>query len=273
MNDKTGPFLEIIATRLMIGRTQRYLRYLHMREALLPIIDEIETVCVAGAGYGLAEIAIAAEFPHLQFTLTDAIGKGYPSYHSAMDLCWEHGVNNVNFSVWNVIKPTWRRFDLVCSTEVLEHIPAYQTAAANFRLVATKWIYCLVPYANSRNNMNLTSRMQAMEKHEHQVVGFDERNLETLFGTPTSLAGAYWADAGLALRQQLMKMTDDEIRLNMGRLVALANQDLRTALPSSMKDASGIRVLARADAPLPTTPVLPPRLARLQQMVDAQDTA
>lgn len=264
---------DAILLQLMLGRTQRYLRYIHMREALLPIVNEVETICVAGAGYGLAELALALEFPHLQITLTDAIGKGYPSYHKAMEFCWNHEVDNVKFSVWNVLKPTTRRFDLVCSTEVLEHIPAYAAAAANFREVARSWIYTMVPYAHSSDNMNLEMRKQALAKHEHQVVGFDEQNLLTLFGTPTSVAGAYWVDAGLMLRRRLSEMSDSEIAASMPELMQMAQQDLRAAAPASLKDAAGIRVLTKADAPLPERPVLPPRLARLQQRLEERAKA
>ena len=44
---------------LMHGRTWRYLRYIHLRDALLKIGDDIESVGVVGAGHGYSEIALA----------------------------------------------------------------------------------------------------------------------------------------------------------------------------------------------------------------------
>jgi hypothetical protein len=250
--------LEDIQSVLMKGRTWQYLRYVHLRESIASIAHEIETVCVAGAGRGLAEFAVGLEFPHLRWTLTDIMGVGYPSYHSVMRYCWRHQLDNIAFSVWNVMEPTKRRYDLVCSTEMLEHIPDAVRAAQNMRATASKYVYCLVPFADAKANLNPEKRRWVWDKAEHFVCGYDQANLETLFGTGGRISGTYWTEAGVALRQELHASTNEAIAANMARLQALAAADLRPGVPRAAKQALGIKILVRADAPATTTPSLPP---------------
>jgi hypothetical protein len=257
--------IDRVRLALLRGRTWRYLRYIHFRNTISQIAHEIETVCVAGAGHGLAELAVALEFPHLRFTLTDIIAKGYPNYHGTMDLCWRYGVDNMAFSVWNVLQPTSRRFDLICSTEMLEHVPDAPLAARNMKEAAKKYVYCLVPYSDGPTNNNLADRERAWERNEHFVFGYDEVSLSSLFGEPTHIAGTYWADAGLQFRKRLTNATNEEINRDYRELTVLAETDIRVEVPKSLKEAQGIKILSRADAPTPASPNLPPTLEQLRK--------
>ncbi len=243
--------------RLMTGRTQQYLRYLHLREAVARIAGEIETICVVGAGRGIAELAIAMEFPHLRWTLTDIIFPGSPCYHRAMELAWKHGIDNVGFSVWDAMQPTARRFDLVCSTEMLEHVPNPTPAARNMRAAARKYVYCLVPFGDASANADPRKRRYAWDNRQHFVFGYDR---DALFGTGGQVAGTYWNSAGAELRQALTAMSDDQITAELDRLIAMAAEDLREEVPRTSRDAAGIKILVRADAALPARPKLPPAL-------------
>lgn len=250
--------------RLLQGKTWRYLRYLHFRDYLSRVAGEIESVAVCGSGHGWAELACAIEFPHIKFTLTDIVVKGlYPNYHGALDLAWQWGVNNFQCSVWNVLRPTDRRFDLVASTEMLEHVPDIVRAVKNMRGAAIKYVYCLVPFADDVTNCNPAKRKGAFDRHEHLVFGLDRVALESLFGVTPYVAGAYWADAGQVFRKKLQGMTTDEISAAVPELVELAALDLRNGVPSTLKDAAGIKLLAYADAEVPAQPVLPPSLQEL----------
>ena len=230
---------------LMQGRTWRYLRYIHLREALLQISDEIETVGVVGAGHGYSEIALAAEFPHIHFTLTDIVATGYPNYHKAMDICWKWGIENVRFSVWNVLEPTKRRFDLVCSTEVLKHIEDAEAAAKKMREAAEKYVYCLVPFSDKASNENPNKRKRALEVHGHFVYGYDEQSLERLFPDPVFLKGAYFQEAGQQLRHRLMDLTPAEIDEQLADLKAFAETDLQDRIPQTPQEGQGIKILSR----------------------------
>lgn len=238
--------LDKVRLLLLRGRTWRYLRYLHFRQYISEIAPEIETVCVCGSGHGLAELAVALEFPHLRFTLTDIIGRGYPNYHMAMDLSWIWGVNNMAFSVWNVMQSTQRRFDLVCSTEMLEHIKDDNTAVANMRAAAQKYVYCLVPFSDPATNANEQKRKFAWEKHEHFVYGYDSARLSELFVSPVKIAGTYWTKAGGTLRKRLDELSDAEIESQFPDLTAAAEADLINQIPHTLSEALGIKILAKA---------------------------
>ena len=261
--------LNIVRGALLRGRTWRYLRYLHFRDYLSRVADEVESVCVCGAGHGLAELACAIEFPHIRFTLTDIIAEGYPNYHRAMSHAWRWGVDNISFSVWNVLHATDRRFDLVASTEMLEHVPDIRRAVRNMRGAATKYVYCLVPFADDATNADQAKRERVWRDHEHFVFGFDTKSLESLFGAPEHIAGAYWSDAGLPFRQKLAEMSDEQIGDSIEALAGEALADLRDLEPKVLRDAAGIKILARANAEVGKQPLLPPTLEELRNMASA----
>ena len=233
--------------RLLKSRKWRYLRYLHARESLSAVADEVSSICVCGAGHGIAEVALALEYPHIKFTLTDIINKshGYPNYHGAMQIAWEWNVPNLNFSIWDVLKPAQQRFDMVCSTEMLEHIEDDTAAAANMREAAELYIYCLVPFADKATNENERRSKRAWEQHEHFVCGYDEDRLSALFPDPIHICGAYGPD-GRALRSRLDTLSMEEIQVEQASLEADATNDLVDSIPQTLHDGLGIRILSRA---------------------------
>ncbi|MEM7596946.1 MAG: class I SAM-dependent methyltransferase [Pseudomonadota bacterium] len=244
-----APGKVIEKTRLILLKTKtwRYLRYLHFREALQKVDGEISSVCICGAGHGYAELALAAEFPHIHFTLTDIVNKehGYPNYHATMDMAWKWGVNNISFGVWNVLEPTHRRFDLIASTEMLEHIEDAKTAARNMRKTAERYVYCLVPFADATTNANPQKRKGAWERHEHFVCGYDADEMKAMFPDPVLLTGTYWADTGLAFRMKLNEMSPEEIEAQFGDLQREAETDISDRVPLRSKEAQGIKILSR----------------------------
>lgn len=243
---KSSPAYEIAELSLLQGKTWRYLRYLHFRDYLQRVSKDISTVCVCGSGYGLAEFLLAVEFPHINFTLTDIVDRkhGYPNYFQAMKLCWDHEVNNVDFYVWNVLTPTTRRFDLVASTEMLEHIADDKSAAKNMTLASNRFVYCLVPYADRATNADTARRKRVWEKFEHYVCGYDPEDLTRLFPEPLYMAGAYWHDQGLKWRLEMKDMEADEVTSKRSKLIENAKYDLIDSLPNSSADCLGIKVLA-----------------------------
>lgn len=244
MNTKA---IQRIRLTLLRSKTWRYLRYLHFREAFAKVADEIETVCVCGTGHGYAELAVAAEYPRITFTLTDIMNPkhGYPNYHRTMDMAWKWGVDNLHFSIWNVLQPTERRFDIVCSTEILEHIEQDAQAAENMRAAATKYVYCLVPFADDATNADPEKRRRAWEKHEHYVYGYSAQALSKLFPDPVYIAGTYWQDHGQMFRQRLTLMGDEAIAKEQANLEREAEDDLIDKIPEIVPEALGIKILSR----------------------------
>ncbi|WOR15573.1 hypothetical protein RYZ27_02715 [Hyphomonas sp. FCG-A18] len=239
------PKLEKIRRHLLLGKSWRYLRYVHLRDALLRISDDIKTVGVVGAGGGFAEFALAIEFPHIHFTLTDIIDDTYPRFQNVMKLSWDWDINNIDFRVWDVLTPTSRRFDLVCSTEVLEHILEDDLAASRMRDAALKYVYCLVPFGSKTENDDPDVREYALKTHGHHVFGYDAQRLEALFPNPEFLAGAYFDDAGQKLRAQLGALDTEEITAQIKALTALGEKDLQDRIPDTPFEGQGIKILSR----------------------------
>ena len=232
---------------LLFGKTWRYLRYLHLREYVAKVADDIQTICVCGSGHGMAELLIAIEFPHLTITLTDIVNreKGYPNYYRAMDVAWRQEIDNLRFSIWNVLVPTRRSFDLVASTEMLEHIENDRLAAENMRKAASKYVYCLVPYSDEERNANLAERERVLKSHEHFVCGYDAATLTKLFPGPIAISGAYWNDFGNKWRRAMEAMSKDEIENSLEELKTSASFDLIDRIPQKSGECLGIKIISK----------------------------
>ena len=237
--------IEKLERNLMRAGRWRYLRYLHFKHAVASVANEIESVCIVGGGLALSELAVAMQFPHIHFTVTDIVLKefGFPCYHGAMEFGWRVGVDNISYSIWNVLEPTKRRFDLVASTEVVEHIAEDRRACANMTAAARKYVYCLVPFADAETNGDPARRARALAM-DHKVCGYDEDGLKALFPEPQFVAGTYWTDAGCKLRQRLTSISLPEIDAAFPELAASAQLDLRHAVPKRTPEAQGIKILA-----------------------------
>ena len=229
--------LDDVRLRLLLGRTWRYLRYLHFREAVL--LAKPKTILCIGAGQALAELALAIEFPHIRLHVTDVKSERTPNYKAAVALAGRWGVTNIVFGLCDITQPTDFRADLVASIEVLEHIADDLTVAANMR-AAGRNVFCLVPFADAVTNCNPEKRRKAWEKHEHFVCGYDSEALCSLFGPPIAMRGCYWLDAGQDLRTRLMGASDEEIRSHTTALMTHAQNDIRHAVPVRTIDAAGI---------------------------------
>jgi hypothetical protein len=224
-----------------------YLRYLHLRDSVARISGQIETICICGTGRGTAELAVLLEFPHLKMTLTDHIDwqNRYPSYHYTMDICWRSNISGIEFGVWDVLGKSPRQFDMVCSTEMLEHIEDRAKAVANMSAAANDFIYCLVPFSDAASNANERRRQYVLEKHQHFVCGFDADEMTSMFPNPILMAGTYWRGPGGSFRDILAQIDKEEIPLRFAELEALALQDLNDNIPTVWGEAEGIKILSR----------------------------
>ena len=191
-------------------------------------------------------MALAIEFPRIQFVLTDLLDRdaGYPNYHRAMDMAWKWRLENIQFSVWNVLEPTKRSFDMVVSTEMLEHIKDDETASLNMRKAAKKYVYCLVPFADANTNCDPARRSYVLSKFGHHVSGYDEKRLVELFPRPMFVYGTYWSGSGQAFRQRLTEMSDLEISSQQKQLEKMAKDDLISVQPIKSSEAQGIKILS-----------------------------
>src|SRR4029453_16490620 len=97
--------MDVVRLELLRGKTWRYLRYLHLREGLLAAQD-CRSVLSIGCGRGLAELALAIEFPQVSFHLTDIEGEKTPHYGAAQNHVRRWKLGNVTFGVCDILQPT-----------------------------------------------------------------------------------------------------------------------------------------------------------------------
>jgi len=231
---------------LLKARGFRYLRYVHLRDFVAKNSGRIETIGVCGAGHGFAELALAIEFPNIEFMLTDIVSPpGRPNYWVVMERCMQWGIKNVRFGVLDALKPPPCQFDAVVSTEVLEHIEDATRAIDNLRKAATKAFYCLTPYADEQQNADVNRRMQAYFRHEHFVCGYDEEFYRRALGNDVQVSGVYWRELGTAFRAELGKMTEQDIEARYNDLIAQAALDLLNKKPAP-NECLGIKAIISA---------------------------
>ncbi len=233
-----------VQLRLLLGKTWRYLRYLHLREALT-LATGAESVLVVGAGNALAELAIAIERPELQFIVTDHAGENVPSRRIAEELVRKWGIKNIRFGVYDALQPPTETADVVASVEVLEHIKQDEAAAANMGVAARKYVFCLVPFADRATNANQATAARVWEKCQHFRVGYDADRLSALFPNPVTIRGCYWKDAGFRLRSMLTPLDEETIKSTRDNLASLAATDVRVGIPRVSADAQGIWILSK----------------------------
>lgn len=229
---------------MLLQPPRRYLRYLHLREAVR--LSQPDSVLVIGIGRGMAEVAIAKEFPDTQFHLTDW---DFPQPRLDRARKFAGALKNVTFGKLDILTPELeRKFGLVASVEVLEHIKEDEVAAANMRSLSSGHVFCLVPFATPKDNANEEKRQRVWENNEHYVVGYDPARLEQLFPGTETIRGAYWSDVSRRLKNEVAELAPDQVRARGDELRDIAEQDLRPAIPQSMHQALGIWTLARAAA-------------------------
>ena len=241
-------------TTLLVEKRWRYLRYLHFREALILVQDDVDNVLAIGVGKALSELALAVEFPDIDFYLTDIESTTTPSWGFVQHAVEEWHLDNVHLSTLDVTVHPTICADLVCSTEVLEHIEYPQEAAKNMHLAARKYIYCLVPFADLSFNENPIRRQRVLESHGHFVCGFDSGTLTRLFPDPIEIRGCYWLEYGQEFRSKLDKLGGEAIRANSESLAIEAARDVTLGkTPSLRSEAAGIWILARTSRIAPQT--------------------
>jgi glycosyltransferase involved in cell wall biosynthesis/SAM-dependent methyltransferase len=237
--------LDEIKLRLLLRRKWAYLRYLHQRQAFL-LTKDVETVLSIGCGLGLAELALALEFPDVQFHLTDF---DTTRLTMAQQIVKQWSLPNVTFGRFDALSTPKNRYDLVASVEVLEHIQDDLLAIDNMCLSSKKYVFALVPFAPPHIKADTKLQEYAWRKFEHYRYGYSADDLDCIFTDlgqeVMCIQGCYWQDAGFQLRQNNAKLTDDEIRSQFPHLIQFADKDLYPGVPDSLAQASGIWTLVK----------------------------
>jgi cyclopropane fatty-acyl-phospholipid synthase-like methyltransferase len=253
------PRLDELAILLLLQRKWSYLRYVHLREGLLAA-GPVDSVLAIGAGRGLAELALAVEFPKTRFVLTDVASERTPNYQLAQDRARTWKLPNVEFGILDVTRPIEDRYDLVASIEVVEHIEDDETAIAHMRAAARRFVFCLAPYADDATLADPRQQRRAWARHQHHRFGYSPERFRSLFDDVAAMRGCYFRDTGHALRLAVDALDDDTIRARAAELAAAARADVIDVLPTPPSApgepavAQGIWVLARVPEAATTVP-------------------
>lgn len=233
-----------LQTNLLKARGFAYLRYLHLYEFVAANAAEIKTVGICGAGRGISELAIALEFPNIEFLLTDVVYEGNPrrpNYFWVMELVTRWQVPNVRFGIWDLLKPPPGRFDVVASSEVLEHIEHASLALHNKAKAARRLVYALTPFATAQQNSDPEKRKAVFAQHEHYVCGYDADFFKSA-GICRLVSGTYWKSHGVAFRTKLSQLSDTDIDGRFDELISEAKGDLALNDPAS-RPCMGIKAI------------------------------
>lgn len=230
--------------QLMLQRRWSYLRYVHFREGLLAA-KHTKSLLVVGAGRAIAELALAIEFPEIQFHVTDVESDRTPNFKAAQKCVNVWGLPNVEFGVIDVTRPIDQSYDMVASIEVLEHIEDDANAMSHMVDAATKYLFCLVPYCDEESLKDPQLRARAWRRNEHYRYGYSTERLRTLLPNIVAMRGCYWKNQGLQLRLEITDLGNGAIRSRSEEFRRHAEGDVISELPSTIADAQGIWVLAR----------------------------
>ncbi|MBK7950071.1 MAG: methyltransferase domain-containing protein [Deltaproteobacteria bacterium] len=254
------PRLEEVVVQLLLQRKWSYLRYVHLREGFLAARD-VRSVLAIGAGRGLAELALALEFPKVRFRITDVASERTPNYQWAQDRARAWQLPNVEFGLLDVTKPIEERFDFIASVEVIEHIEDDEAAIAHMRAAARKYVFCLVPFADDATLADPRQARRAWARHQHYRFGYSPERFRKLFDDVAAMRGCYFRDQGFVLRQILDTEDDDAIRRRARELAEAARGDVADRLPDTPDQTQGIWVLARTPDSDRAAPGPPPLAA------------
>ena len=232
-----------IGSLMLQRKTWNLLRYIHAREAIQWIIKsnygKLENVLVIGCGVGLAEISLALEFPDIQFTLTDW-GEAKHTTEVAKMFQKKFNIKNVSWSTMDILNPSFeKKYDLVYSIEVLEHIQNDKLAAENMAKLSRNYIFCLIPFAEEAKNQSPSERKRIFELTEHYLVGYNPLRLFNLFPNIVTLRGCYWKE-GLNFRRKITNLSLEELDKNHLKFYEEAQSDVLKNIPRTQKDSLGI---------------------------------
>lgn len=233
--------LKEVRKRLLLRRRWAYLRYLNLREAFLKT-QGVVSVLAVGCGHGLAELALALEFPDTHFHLTDIVA----TYGKSKQLVDAWKVGNVTFGIRDILEPAQDQYDLVTSIEVLDQIENDRLAAAEMRASANNYVFALVPFIDKGANGNEGAKLRLQSENGSYRAGYDEQDLRELFPGVVDMQGCFWTSRGLEWRRRLESLSDQEIMESQDELEQVAAADLMSYVPKRRSQACGIWVLARA---------------------------
>lgn len=223
-----------LARILLIHRGWEYLRYLHLRDALLRASD-VRSLLLIGADRGIAGVALSVEFPHIRFRVSDYRGQGN-SFCMAKDIVSNWSLTNTSFGGADLLQPLQQKYDFVALCDVLQHIPNHTEVVEHLGSGCQHWMYASMPLAGDKE-----LGVKAKSGHDD---GLSLSEVSTMF-PGAEVRGCYWRHRGSVLRLRLENLDDLEIQEDLDKLMCEAEGDLIAATPRNRLDALAFSVLAK----------------------------
>ena len=210
--------------------------------------NPVRSMLTAGCGEGYSELFLALRHPEVEFTLTDVnaerVGLAARNVGAAR-------IANVECRVLDLTsEPDGQKFDLVTSTEVLEHIGADDRAARHLLSLAAGHVWSLVPFCTESELSDERARRRAWERHEHHRPGYTFASLRQLFAQSQLIweRNCYIQPEAQQLRDEMRDNSDDELWRHRRAWVDAAVRDIDAAHRPDAT-AAGIEILTQAATP------------------------
>jgi 2-polyprenyl-3-methyl-5-hydroxy-6-metoxy-1,4-benzoquinol methylase len=208
----------------------------------------------------LAEVLLAATFPHVRFDCVDI----QPHFRRAEKLANQIDLKNISFTLGDIFRMHGGDYDLTFSVEVVEHIEDAKAAAQHLMTTLRPggFLFTLVPFASPSEQRDPVAKQRNWENHQHHVVGYDEQTLRELFPGHAVVFchGVYWRDCATPLRNIMQALPDALLEASSEHFYTLARHDFRPRVPNTRKEALGIKILtqgqsaAKAVSPMTSAP-------------------
>jgi SAM-dependent methyltransferase len=245
LDDVTRRRLDEIRRRLVFFRSWNLFRYLHLRQAFLET-SGVDSVLSVGCGRGLAELALAVEFPDVQIQLTEVDSDALAMTRPVSELAEAWKLENLTFGIQDVLEPLQNRADLVCAVDVLSQVEDDVLAASHLRAASDGYVFCLVPFATGAAQADERLRSRAWEKRRSYRVGYSEDDLRALFPGQSIVRGCFWSHSGARVQATMAALDEAALLPRTAELCEAAECDLEKRVPRRHREALGIWILARS---------------------------
>ena len=159
------------------------------------------SVLVVGHDNGLSSIALANEYPKMEFHTVDVTGRPH-CFLKAREIASEGTLRNVKFEDGgqDVVHET-RRLDLIALPDCIHLLDDPEWAAAAARRVARRAVFAI---------------MQVVPENPHQALsnGLNPERATALMESrfPRGrIRGCYWIHQGVRLKERLEGLADDQV--------------------------------------------------------------
>lgn len=207
------PQVKEIHKRLLIERGWDFLSYLHLRDALRQT-EDVRCVLTTNHRRGYCEIALALEFPTIDFYMMPPASYSSNRYDGMRNLMDSWGLDNLRCGEPGRISE--KLFDLTAATEIFDGTSRDEETIRLLTRLSTRYLWLLTGFDPSGVK-------------PWRGYGTDE--IEQLLPPLVNLCGCLWVEKGVSFRRRLDEMSNSDIIDSSMALRAEAMGDLGRGAP------------------------------------------